>query len=71
MHHDARVYIELRYDGDTCDCVVVHFRDRGILPIEVTTREYSLNSPWLGSDVTEELKTVINALWVAVYRDSL
>lgn len=71
MHHDARVYIELRYDGDTCDAVVVHFRDRGILPIEVKTWEYSLNSPWLGSNIAEELKTVVNALWVAIYRDNL
>ena len=71
MHHDSRIYIELRYDGATCDAVIVQFRDRGILPIEAKTWEYSINSPHLTDDSTEELKTVLNSLWVAVYRDNL
>ena len=69
MHHDNRLYIEVRYDGNTADCVIVNFRDRGILPIEATTWEYSFNSTALINDTNEELRSVINQLWLAIYHD--
>ena len=69
MHHDGRIYIELRYDVDTCDAVIVHFRDRGILPTEVKSWEYILESTTLGDDPQQELKTLLNTLWIAVYDD--
>ena len=69
MHHDARVYIELRYDGQSCDAVIVHFRDRGILPIEVKTWEYSWDSLELGDDLQQELKFQVNRLWLELYND--
>jgi hypothetical protein len=69
VHHDARIYIEARYDSDTADITIVHFRDRGILPIEAKTWQYSFSSPYLGSDLQEELKTILNSLWLAVYHD--
>jgi len=67
VHHDARVYIELRYDNDSCDAVIVHFRDRGLLPIEVKTWEYTLDSPVLGDEVMRELKASLLHLIKAVY----
>jgi hypothetical protein len=67
VHHDARVYIEMRYDNDSCDVVIVHFRDRGLLPIEVKTWEYVLDSPILGDDVVRELKANLVHLIKAVY----
>lgn len=69
MHHDSRTYIEFRHDGHTCDVVIVTFRDRGILPIEAKTWEYSINAPALSGDVHEELKALLNTLWLAVYHD--
>ena len=42
MHHDSRTYIELRFDTNSTDVTVVTFRDRGILPIEVMTLQYTL-----------------------------
>ena len=69
MHHDARVYIECRYDGDSMDVVFVHFRDRGILPIEVKTLEYTLDSPVLVDDLNEELRFLVNRLWLELYND--
>jgi hypothetical protein len=55
MNRDARVYIECRYDGDTADVVAVVFRDRGILPIEVETVEFTSKSHELGEDVWHEV----------------
>ena len=69
MHHDARVYIECRYDGDSMDVVFVHFRDRGILPIEVKTLEYTWDSPILCDDLNEELRFLVNKLWLELYND--
>lgn len=69
MHHDARIYVEMRYDNDSCDVVIAHFRDRGILPIEVKTWEYTLRSPILNDDVRDELVDMVNQLWLAVYND--
>ena len=69
MHHDARVYIECRYDGDSMDVVFVHFRDRGLLPIEVKTLEYTLDSPVLVDDLNEELRFLVNRLWLELYND--
>ncbi len=69
MHHDSRVYIECRYDGDSMDVVLVHFRDRGILPIEVKTREYTLESPTLLEELDEELKSVAHVLWLELHSD--
>jgi len=69
MYHDARTYIELRYDGDSADVVIVNFRDRGILPTEVKSWEYTIDSPILSSDLTEELRFLVNSLWLAIYHD--
>jgi len=69
MYHDARTYIELRYDGDSADVVIVNFRDRGILPTEVKTWEYTIDSPILCADLTEELRFLVNSLWLAIYHD--
>lgn len=69
MHHDSRVYIELRYDGDSMDAVIVHFRDRGILPIEVKTWEYTLDSPGLEENLNSELRFAVNKLWLELYND--
>lgn len=69
MHHDARIYVEMRYDSDSCDVVIVHFRDRGILPVEAKTWEYTLDSPVLGDDLQMELVHMVNQLWNAVYND--
>jgi hypothetical protein len=51
------------------DVVLVHFRDRGILPIEVKTREYTLESPKLGEELDEELKSVAHVLWLELHSD--
>lgn len=54
MYHDSRIYVEVRFDGDTADVVVVNFRDRGILPTEVKTWEYTIDSPELAYDQYKE-----------------
>jgi hypothetical protein len=54
MYQDARIYIEMRYDGDTADVVVALFRDRGILPTEVKTIEFSCDSHELTDNVWHE-----------------
>lgn len=56
MHHDSRAYLEMRYDGESMDVVAVAFRDRGILPVEVQTREFSMESPVLTDDVWQEVR---------------
>jgi len=60
MHHDARMYIEIRYDGQTADAVLVVFRDRGMLPIEVLSEEFTFESPELSEDHYHE--AVMNLL---------
>lgn len=69
MHHDSRVYIECRYDGDSMDVVIVHFRDRGILPVEAKTWEYTLDSPVLEEDLNSELRFLVNKVWLEIYND--
>jgi len=59
MHHDSRTYIEVRYDTQTADIVVVNFRDRGILPIETFSREFSVEAPDFTGDSELELRTVL------------
>jgi hypothetical protein len=54
MYQDARVYIEMRYDGDTADITVALFRDRGILPSEVKVIEFSCDSHELTDNVWHE-----------------
>jgi hypothetical protein len=51
------------------DVVLVHFRDRGILPIEVKTWEYTLDSPALEEDLNSELRFLVNKLWLELYND--
>jgi hypothetical protein len=54
MHHDARLYIEIRYDGQTADATIALFRDRGILPTEVQAEEFSFDSVELSGDCLHE-----------------
>jgi hypothetical protein len=49
--------------------VIAHFRDRGLLPVEVKTWEYTLDSPVLQDDTKAELVNMVNQLWNAVYND--
>ena len=69
MHHDSRTYIEFRYDGNSTDVVVVNFRDRGILPTETVTWEYTFDSPVLQASAHEELGSLLNKMWLAWYGD--
>jgi len=59
MHHDSRTYIEVRYDTQTADVVIVNFRDRGILPIETFSREFSIEAPDFTGDSSLELRVVL------------
>lgn len=59
MHHDSRTYIELRYDTNNTDVTVVTFRDRGILPTEVLTREFNIPAPDFTGDPMEELRSIM------------
>ena len=54
MYDDGRIYIEMRYDGDTADVTVAAFRDRGILPTEVKVIEFSCESHELTDNVWHE-----------------
>lgn len=54
MHHDARMYIEIRYDGDTADVCIALFRDRGYLPIEVQSIDFTCESHKLTDNVWHE-----------------
>jgi len=62
VHHDSRTYIELRFDTNSTDVVIVTFRDRGILPIEVLTLEYTLDAPAFTGEPKKELKEILEAL---------
>jgi len=62
MHHDSRTYIELRFDTNSTDVCIVAFRDRGILPIEVMTLEYTLDAPEFTGQPIEELKAILFSL---------
>lgn len=62
MHHDSRTYIELRFDTNSTDVCIVTFRDRGILPIEVLSREYTLDAPDFTGEPVQELKAILNSL---------
>ena len=68
MNRDARVYIEARYDGDTADVVAVVFRDRGILPIEVQTVEFSCKSHELSEDVWHEVWMTLSYAMEAIHK---
>lgn len=67
MHHDSRVYIELRYDDSSCDVVIVAFRDRGILPVEVQTEELQIPAPVLTGDLKEEVQKSLYLLIEGLY----
>src|ERR1044072_3892369 len=62
MHHDSRIYVEVRFDGDTADVVVVNFRDRGIVPTEVKTWEDTIDSPELAYDHAQESRVALARL---------
>jgi len=69
MHHDSRAYLEFRYDGHSCDVIAVVFRDRGILPIEVITKEFSIDSPVLGVDALYELRCCVLRAYDELHSD--
>lgn len=62
MHHDSRTYIELRFDTNSTDVTVVTFRDRGILPIEVMTLQYTLDAPEFTGHPLKELQSILFSL---------
>jgi len=62
MHHDSRTYIEVRYDIGSADIVLVSFRDRGILPIQVMTKEFTLDAPEFTGDAQKELVVILEQL---------
>nr|CRY97164.1 hypothetical protein [uncultured prokaryote] len=62
MHHDSRAYIELRYDGNTADVVMVVFRNRGIDGVETVSREFPMLSPELTNDVWHEIKMGLHGI---------
>jgi len=66
MHHDARMYIEVRYDGQTADAVLVLFRDTGIPGIAVHTEEFSFDSPELSEDHQHEAMMNLFAIIKAI-----
>jgi hypothetical protein len=68
MHHDSRTYIELRYDTNSTDVVIVTFRDRGILPIEVLTMEFTLDSPDFTGNAKKELRDILGDLYLEVQK---
>lgn len=70
MHHDSRTYIELRFDTNSTDVCIVTFRDRGILPIEVLSREYTLDAPEFTGEPIAELKAILNSLLRELHNDN-
>jgi len=64
VHHDSRTYIELRFDTNSTDVVVVTFRDRGILPIEVMSKEFTLDAPAFTGDPRLELMDILHNLFM-------
>jgi len=69
MHHDSRTYIELRYDTNWTNVTLVTFRDRGILPVEVLTREFELPGPDFTGDPMEELRSVMYKLMKEMFQN--
>ena len=69
MHHDSLIYVEVRFDGDTADVVVVNFRDRGILPTEVKTWEYTIDSPELAYNQASEVRVALDRIMKAMVED--
>jgi len=69
VHHDSRTYIELRFDTNSTDATVVTFRDRGILPIEVMTVEYTLDAPSFTGHPAKELQEILSFLLLAMIND--
>jgi hypothetical protein len=59
----------VRFDGDTADVVVVNFRNRGILPTEVQTYEYTIDSPELAYDPAQECRVALDRLMKAMATD--
>jgi len=70
VHHDSRTYIELRFDTNSTDACIVTFRDRGILPIEVLTLEYTLDAPEFTGDPRKELLAILEDLLRAIHQDA-
>ena len=62
MHQDSRAYIELRYDGNTADVVIVVFRDRGLDGTETVSEEFSMLSPELTNDSMHEVKMGLHGI---------
>jgi len=62
MHHDSRAYIELRYDGNTADVVLVVFRDRGMDGTETVSHQFAMLSPELSNDVWHEVKMGLHGI---------
>ena len=62
MHHDSRVYIEIRYDGNTADVVVVGFRDRGLEGTETVSHEMSMQSPTLTGNTMKEVREALHGV---------
>lgn len=69
MHHDSRTYIELRFDTNSTDVCIVTFRDRGILPIEVMTLEYTLDAPEFTGHPKKETQAILHDLLKALHED--
>lgn len=69
MHHDSRTYIELRFDTNSTDVVLITFRDRGILPIEVLSKEYTLDAPSFTGHPSKELQEILSFLLLAMIAD--
>ena len=69
MHHDSRTYIELRYDTNSTDVTLVTFRDRGILPTEVLTREFEISAPDFTGDPMEELRSIMYKLMKELFQN--
>lgn len=70
MHHDSRTYIELRFDTNSTDVCIVTFRDRGILPIEVLSKEYTLDAPDFTGDPLTELRSILYSLLKELHIDA-
>jgi hypothetical protein len=69
MQPDARMYIEIEYDGDTCDVVIALFRNRGVLPIEVQTLQFSCESHELTEDVWHEATMNLHHALHAIHKN--
>lgn len=54
MYQDARMFIEMRYDGHTADLVIALIRDRGILGNQVEVIDFDCKSHELTDNVWHE-----------------